>query len=254
MKKPVDTAVILAAGLGSRLGDLKANRPKAFLQVGEETLIERSIGLLKRNGISKIIIGTGFEESYFQQLQKTHGEIITQVNPKYADSGSMYTLYLLRSFLANPFLLLEADLLYEEDALHQLLEDDREDLILASGKTQSGDEVYIQADSQGLLQNMSKKLADLDFVTGELVGICKLSTKVFDSMIRFADAYFANTDLHLHYEDTLVGIAEKEDIPIKVVEELLWCEIDDATHLQRAQAIIYPKIQDKEILPKRSGE
>ena len=123
MNKPVDTAVILAAGLGSRLGDLKGNRPKAFLKVGEETLIERSIRLLKQNGIQQIIIGTGFEEAYFNQLREAHCEISTEINPKYADSGSMYTLYLLRNHLPGSFLLLEGDLLYEEDALHQVLHD-----------------------------------------------------------------------------------------------------------------------------------
>ena len=246
MNKPVDTAVILAAGLGSRLGDLKENRPKAFLRVGEETLIERSIRLLKQNGFKRIIIGTGFEKAYFELLEDAHKEITTQVNPKYADSGSMYTLYLLREYLPGPFLLLEADLLYEEDALHQLLEDNRENLILASGETQSGDEVYIQCSAQGALQNMSKNIGELESVNGELVGICKFSSRVLASMIRFAEAHFADADLHLHYEDTLVGIARVIDLPVKVVDDLLWCEIDDASHLQRARTKVYPEIYDKE--------
>ena len=246
MNNTVDTAVILAAGLGSRLGDLKENRPKAFLRVGEETLIERSIRLLKRNGIKRIIIGTGFEKAYFELLQEAHDEITTQVNPKYADSGSMYTLYLLREHLTTPFLLLEADLLYEEDALHQLLQDDRENLILASGKTQSGDEVYIQCSSQGALQNMSKNREALESMDGELVGICKFSRHVLASMIRFAESHFADADLHLHYEDTLVGIAPDIELPVKVIDDLLWCEIDDASHLERARAKVYPRISDKE--------
>ena len=59
-------------------------------------------------------------------------------------TGSMYTLYVVRDLVKGPFLLLESDLLYDPAALNICYLIPDEDIILASGKTHSGDEVYIQ--------------------------------------------------------------------------------------------------------------
>ena len=242
MKRGINTAVILAAGLGSRLGNLKEDRPKGFLQVGDESLIERSIRLLKKNGISDIIVGTGYGSHYFDQLRDSYNEISTLKNPIFADSGSMYTLYLLRQKISGPFLLLESDLLYEEDALHQLLKDKKDDIILASDATQSGDEVYVQSSKDRLLQKMSKESAELDYISGELVGISKLSERTLTKMMGYVCSAFDQGNFHVHYEDALVGISQESQLFVKVIKDLAWCEIDDADHLKRATSVVLPKM------------
>ena len=246
MTQVMDTAVILAAGLGSRLGDLKKDRPKAFLKVGEETLIERSIRLLKQNGITRIILGTGFGSIHFERLSEQHPEISTARNPIFANSGSMYTLYLLRELVNGPILLLEGDLLYEQAALEELQSDPRQDIILASGQTDSGDEVYLQGSRSGLLENMSKDQSELTHISGELVGISKLSTEALEAMNRFAEKSYSHEDFQPHYEDALTSISRERELSLKVVEHLLWCEIDDASHLRRAETLILPRIYQKE--------
>ncbi|MBX2910646.1 MAG: phosphocholine cytidylyltransferase family protein [Cyclobacteriaceae bacterium] len=242
MAEPVRTAVVLAAGLGSRLGPLKGDKPKAFVEIGGVSLIERSIRLLLENGIGKIIIGTGYVSGQFDGLAGIYPQVVTVKNPIYDKTGSLYTLYVLREHLNGPFLLLEGDLLYEPAALRHLLDDEGENIILASDATHSGDEVFIQSGKDGLLEMMDKDKSKLAQVSGELVGISKLSTKVLGAMATYAERQYAGNNYHVHYEDALVAIANATALKVKVVKDMAWCEIDDPSHYERAVSVVYPKI------------
>lgn len=240
----VRTAVILAAGLGSRLKHHTEAQPKGFLAIDGVSLIERSLNNLVKAGIEEIIIGTGYLHTHFEQL-KERFPVVTRRNEDFATTGSMFTLYKLRDLIKDGFLLLESDLLYEPDALTHLLKDERRDVILASGQTQSGDEVYIETNDDGLLVQMSKDKSLLKHISGELVGITKLSVDTLNRISDFAEKEFAGGNNFLNYEDALVGIAPVQPIHIKLVEDLVWCEIDDEQHLERALKSIYPRIQSK---------
>jgi len=245
MTSPVSTAVILAAGMGTRLKGYTQERPKGFLEIDGQSLIERSIKHLLNHGITSIIIGTGYFHETFDLLRKKFPEVTTFRNEDFAVTGSMYTLYVLRNLVKGPFLLLESDLLYDAVALKYLLSDSTEDIVLASGATHSGDEVFIQHSPKGFLQNMSKDRAVLDHINGELVGISKLSRPTLEKMVSFTEAHFSEGGRRMNYEDALVGTALHHDITIKVIEDLAWCEIDDETHLQRALTKVYPKIVER---------
>lgn len=242
MSAPVTTAVILAAGLGSRLKDRTLEKPKAFLEIGGKSLIERSIENLLSKGIQKIIIGTGYLHQYFDDLRETYPQLITKRNDEYASTGSLYTLYVVKELLDGPFLLLEGDLLYEPAALDYLLEDSRDTIVLGSDATDSGDEVYIQCTDKGFLQTMNKDKNALAHADAELIGISKLSLDALNQMVLFAKTKYEQGNNELHYEDGLVGIAPIQNIAIKIVNDLAWCEIDDEQHLQRALTVVYPKI------------
>lgn len=229
-------AVILAAGLGSRLGDIKKNLPKGFLYIESlhETLIERSLRLLKEAGIQEVIIGTGYENKAYNaladRLSAKDFKIITHKNEKFATTGSAYTLWCLREFIAQDFLLLESDLVYEPLAIKALLQDERKDLVLASGATQSGDEVYMSI-VQDKLQDLSKDKTKLDSIDGELVGISKISLQSFAKL----DCHSQND-----YEYLLKGF------DVLKIDNLIWCEIDCLEHLERAKKLIIPKILKKD--------
>ena len=242
----VETAVILAAGLGSRLKDRTKEKPKGFLEIENKAIIERSIQKLIDAGISTIIIGTGYLSDHYDRLKGKYSQIITCKSTRYAKTGSMYTLYNLRDLIEGDFLLLESDLLYEKSGLNELLSDPRPDIILASGKTGSKDEVYIQADSNNNLVNMSKSATDLTHISGELVGISKISLSTFSEMILYAEHQFEQGNYTFHYEDDFVGISSSADIYIKKIENYCWCEIDDENHLKRAITLIYPRIIELE--------
>lgn len=246
MSSSIRTAVILAAGLGSRLGNIKENKPKAFVKIGGESLIERSIQLLVKKGINNIIIGTGYLSEEFDALKDKFPQVSTCRNPDYEKTGSMYTLFVLKELVNEPFLLLEGDLLYESAALDYLLNDKNENIILASDATQSGDEVFIQCNDRGMLQQMSKERASLSYITGELVGISKLSIESLEAMCAFANSQYERGNREIHYEDAMVGISNEVDLFVRVIEDLAWCEIDDPSHFERANSVVYPKIIKRE--------
>ena len=242
MNSGIKTAVILAAGLGSRLGELKNAKPKAFLEFDGIPLIERSILLLIEKGMTSIMIGTGYESKHFETLEERFPQVRTVKNENYATTGSMYTLNEVGKVLNEPFLLLEGDLLYEKMALDILLDEEHTDVILASDATNSGDEVFIETDGSGNLVNMSKEKSRLGIIAGELVGISKISLPAFNLMIGFALQQYNHGIYDMHYEDALVGISRKAELKVTVVNDLAWCEIDEPSHLERAKKIVYPKI------------
>ncbi|TGO03175.1 sugar nucleotidyltransferase [Candidatus Thiomargarita nelsonii] len=249
MANPVTTAVILAAGLGSRLKALGTDKPKGFLKLGEKSIIEESIERLHNSGICNIIIVTGHQAGSYHQLQSAYPQLIKTVhNPLFAESGSMYSLSLVRERVQEDFLLLESDLIYEQRALSVCQTYPQDNVVLLSGETQAGDEVFVETDSQNRLKAMSKDRHFLgDNIAGELVGISKISMPLFQVMLDAADRRFLKT-LQVDYEtDGLVEAAKTYPVYCQVVDDLIWTEIDDENHLERAVALIYPALCHKKL-------
>jgi choline kinase len=236
------TAVILAAGMGTRLREAHADMPKGFVELGGKPIIEQSIARLEQAGISDIVIVTGFAAEYYHKLAVRYEGLIRVVhNPDYADSGSMYSLFCARDVVDDGFLLLESDIIYESRALDILIGHESPDAIVLSGPTNAGDEVYVEA-SNGLLVNMSKDRAQLLSVAGELVGISKISPDLYRLMNHLARERFKES-LHYDYETgCLVAAAQSWAIVCPVVSDLVWAEIDDPDHLQRARNEILPRL------------
>jgi 2-aminoethylphosphonate-pyruvate transaminase len=139
------------------------------------------------------------------------------------------------------FLLLESDLFYEERALDALLRNDARDVLLASGPTGATDEVWVEA-PDGRLTGLSKQADDLSQVSGELVGIVKVSRALGRRLAEsFAAFERANGHGRMAYEtDALVEVARDHPIHVTVVDDLLWGEVDDETHYRRLCDEVFP--------------
>lgn len=241
----VETAVILAAGMGLRLEDLGRRIPKGFLQIGEQPIVEESILRLRAAGVRRVIVITGHLAGHYEGLvQRYPGLVETTHNPRFAETGSLESLCCIGSTVPGNYLLLESDLIYEQRALTECRDCPHDNVILISGRTQSGDEVYVTSRG-GLLTGMSKRREDLaDPVIGELVGISKISPALHAELLRVA----ANRRppggwSRCHYEtDGLVAAAPSIPIHVHLVEDLIWSEIDDSSHLARARSRVYPAI------------
>lgn len=115
-KNSIKVAVILAAG-----ETLDFDKPVGFLKIFDSTLIERTIKLLSKYNIEKIIIASGYKSEFYKKLLKKYPNIKIIENKKYKTTGNMYSLYLLRKYLQEDFILLEGDLVFEETLIPLLL-------------------------------------------------------------------------------------------------------------------------------------
>ena len=243
----IKEAVILAAGMGTRLSDEMAGKPKGFIVFDRYPIIEESVRKLLKEGVEKIWIVTGYQRHNFENLtEKYPGNVQTVWNPEFENSGTMYSLYCVREYVKGSFLLLESDIIYEQKALSEIINVPSEECILLSGFTQSGDEVFVETKDNRLI-SMSKDKSQLgDKPSGELVGIVKFSPKLFACMQRSAKAHFMHSLFYDYETDALVAAGKEINIDCLVLEDLVWAEIDDAVHLKRAKDEIYPMIKLRE--------
>lgn len=240
---PPRQAVILAAGRGTRLAGELTDRPKGFITLGDRPIVEESVLRLAAAGIADIVIVTGHLAGHYDALARRHaGRVRTVHNERFAESGSMYSLWRARALVAGPFLLLESDLVYEPRALATLLAGDAEDAILTSGPTGAGDEVWVESRG-GRLAGMSKRRSDLgDGDIAELVGITRVSHALFSSLCAIAEQTFRRT-LHFDYETgCLVAAGRQRAIACPLVPDLVWGEIDLPSHLARVRESVYPEV------------
>ena len=97
-------AIILAAGLGTRLRPMTDNTPKALIKVNDKPLVEYQIEYLKEKGIDEIIVVVGYLHEHFDYLKEKYGVKLV-VNQKYAEYNNFYSLYLVKDYLADSYVI-----------------------------------------------------------------------------------------------------------------------------------------------------
>ena len=223
--------------MGVRLKELNRGIPKGFISLADDVpIIEHSIEALLVCGISDIIIVTGFMDEYYENLRSKYPQIKTVRNEKFSETGTMYSLWCARKLINTDFILLESDLIFETRAISELLESRVKNSLLISGKTEAGDEVYVEADGN-LVKQISKNKKVLGSIVGEFIGVSRLSYDFYLKLIPIAEESF-ESDLKVSYDmDCFVTVADKTPLGFLKIENLLWAEIDDALQLKRAQTI-----------------
>jgi choline kinase len=238
MKKNITQAIILAAGMGVRLKELNRGVPKGFISLGgDKPIIEHSIDAILACGIEDIIIVTGFMDEHYENLCSQYPQIKTVRNEKYSETGTMYSLWCARNLVNADFILLESDLIYETRAIKELLESTTENSILISGKTDAGDEVYVEADDDNWVKQISKDRKALNSIVGEFIGVSKLSYDFFLKLIQVAKEGFDSNLLISYDMDCFVAVAGKNHLGFLKIENLLWAEVDDMLQLNRAAKV-----------------
>lgn len=244
----IQQALIMAGGLGSRLKARTSAMPKGFIEIDGLAIVERSVRKLIAAGIEEIIIGTGHCREWYERLAEKYPLITLVHNPRYADTGSMGTLAYCTPLVKGEALILESDLLYDDIGLFVLVNESRSDVILASGPTDSGDEVWLQTDAGCILQGHSKLKEKLGSPCGELVGITRLSKATLDHMTAYCEAE-AQTQPTMEYETAMTYVSGKGNpIAVRTIEHYYWCEIDNEEHLSRAIEKVWPRIAESESL------
>ncbi len=121
-------AVLLAAGIGSRLYPLTLKSPKPLIEIQGKPIILHTIDILKQLNVNKIIIVDGYLDSVLRKIVKEHIkknniqiDIIFVTNNKYNFTGNVYSLFLAKNFLSERFLLLDADVYFQKSVLEDII-------------------------------------------------------------------------------------------------------------------------------------
>src|SRR5918996_4940631 len=164
-------AVILAAGKGARLNGTIGDKPKCLIRVGETTLIERQIETFRSVGIDDITVIVGCQAD---RVKRACGSRIAYiVNPRYAKTNSLYSLWLARPLMMDGFLVANCDVLFHPQLLIDLLTAHYEDALLIDYTERLlGDEEMKIKTRRGCVREIGKTLAAED-ADGENVGMAK---------------------------------------------------------------------------------
>ena len=251
-------ALILAAGMGSRLKDLTADNTKCMVKVNGVTMIERMLNQLENKAFSKIIIVTGYEGQKLIDFIETL-DISTPIefinNPIYDQTNNIYSLWLAKDkLLEEDTVLLESDLIFEDSILDALLDDSRPTLALVDKYESWMDGTVVQLDEDDSISAFvpGKKFVyrDIDSYY-KTVNIYKFS-KEFSTThyVPFLDAYTQALGRNEYYEQVLRVITLLDDPAIKAkrLDGQKWYEIDDVQDLDIASSIFHPDTAQRKTL------
>jgi len=168
-------AVILAAGIASRLRPLTDTTPKCLLDLGGATLLERTLQNLRVNGINDVVMVTGYLEEQIHTFVQTHApdmQIRFLTNPLHASTNNIYSLWLTRTAVErHSMLLLDSDILFDPDIIRMCLDSGHANcLALKSGTRLGAEEIKVRTDAHGVVREISKEI-DPAVAAGESIGI-----------------------------------------------------------------------------------
>jgi choline kinase len=124
----VRTALLLAAGTGTRLQPLTLDAPKCLTEVGGIPILERLVNNLRVQGFRRLIVVIGYLGGCIQEFLEQHtGDMRVDyvLNPDYRITNNIYSLWLARQQIHESFLLIESDLVFEASMLNDMLQPDK---------------------------------------------------------------------------------------------------------------------------------
>jgi L-glutamine-phosphate cytidylyltransferase len=237
-------AIILAAGKGTRL-DGAAVKPKCLVEIGGSTLLRRQIEILRSLGVDEIVIVVGFGADSIREA--CDNEISFVENIHFAETSSLYSLWLAREHLSEGFVVLNSDVLVHPQLLANLLNSSREDALLISDgqKEAMGDEEMKVKVKNELVTDISKAMDPLE-ADGENVGIVKFGAAGAKVLVSYMDELIANGAKKDWAPRAFREYALNHPLYALSTGGLPWIEIDFPEDYQRAVTEVYPKIESSQ--------
>jgi len=249
-------AVILAAGIGRRLGEITKEIPKCMIEVNGKTLIELSISNIYRAGIDRIIMVVGHgKDKLINHVNKKFSRKIDFVfieNKDYRETNNIYSLYLARDFLTeDDTILLESDLIYDFSILERLLKDKREVLAVVDKYKSWMDGTVVKIDEEdNITAFIPREFFDYKEIDEyyKTVNIYKFSKEFMKEVyLPFLKAYIEVFGKNEYYELVLRVISTLEKVNIKALKLKgeRWYEIDTVQDIKNAECIFSDNLEIK---------
>ncbi|HXI30768.1 MAG TPA: phosphocholine cytidylyltransferase family protein [Vicinamibacterales bacterium] len=240
--------IILAAGKGSRLNGTIGDKPKCLLRVGGKTLVERQIETLRSVGIDDIVIVVGCQAD---QVRRTCGSRITYVeNTKFAQTNSLYSLWMARPLLYDGFVVMNCDVLFHPQMLTDLVTACHDDALLIAYQEDDaepfGDEEMKIRVSRGRVRDIAKTLPAAD-ADGENVGVVKFGRDGARLLASLLDQRVAAGGLKDWAPRAFGDFARIRPLHAIGTRGYPWTEIDFPEDYERAVRDILPAIEGDDV-------
>jgi choline kinase len=234
--------VILAAGRGARLNGGKSDMPKCLVTLGGETMLSRNIRLLRGAGIDDIVIVVGCAGDTVRRT--CHGVTFVE-NSIFAQTNSMYSLWLARTLLTEGFVVMNCDVLVHPQLVTDLVSARHEDALLLAYRDETttyGDEEMKVRVRRGRVADMSKTM-DPQEADGENLGIVKFGREGARLLVEKMDALVAAGELKAWVPRAFKAFAEERPLHVIGTRGYPWIEIDFPEDYRRAVEEVLPQIE-----------
>ena len=244
--------IILAAGKGSRLNGTAGESPKCLVKAGGLTLVERQIRALRRAGIDDIAVVVGCQA---EQVRRACGHGITYVeNAKYAQTNSMYSLWMARPLLFEGFVVLNCDVLFHPALLEDLLTSRHENALLLGYREANqppfGDEEMKVKVRHGRVVDMSKTMDPAE-ADGENLGIVKFGARGAAALVDVMTELVHDGRVREWAPRAFATFAQSHPLHAVGTRGLPWIEIDFPEDYARATREILPRIEAASASPQQ---
>lgn len=235
----VSTALLLAAGTGSRLAPLTDEVPKCLVPVNEISILQRLIDSLQEHKFKRLVVVLGHQGDCIRKFLGTRAggmEIEYVTSPLYKTTNNIYSLWLTRNVIDEPFLLIESDLVFDSEMLKDMLHPDR----IAVAKLQpwmDGTTVTINDHQKiGAFYDGAHKRDANHYKT---VNIYSLSRKTWYLVQERLERQIAAKMLNGYYETVFADMVNEGCLSLAPVffDPTRWYEIDNVADLRAAEQI-----------------
>lgn len=237
--EPVRTALLLAAGTGSRLAPLTDGTPKCLVSVNEVSILERLILSLQEHNFNRLVVVVGHQGDCIRDYlgSKKGGMDITYItSPLYKTTNNIYSLWLARDVIDEPFLLIESDLVFDTEMLKEMLYPDR----IAVAKIEpwmNGTTVTINNHME--VDSFHCGAQKTDGQQYKTVNIYSLSSATWKLVKERLDQHISNNMVNGYYETVFADMVQEESLLFTPVffDTNSWYEIDTITDLRAAEQV-----------------
>ncbi|MFQ5777672.1 MAG: NTP transferase domain-containing protein [Terriglobia bacterium] len=233
-------AVVLAAGGGTRLRPLTRSRPKCLLEVGGRPLLDYLLGALAAHGVHDVLVVVGHHAE--QVACRYAGRVRALLNPDYETTNNLHSLWVARrEFAGRDFLCLHADLLFHPAILGPCLAAEN-DVTVVLDRTPVDETLKVRV-AGGQVVEISKNIP-ADKVFGTFLGIARFSARASAMLPAILDSLVVEeSNRQRYFTRCLQGLTERGCAAgYTLTEGYPWIEIDVAEDLERAGALILPRL------------
>jgi choline kinase len=247
-KNRITTALLLAAGTGTRLFPLTQSSPKCLTMVNEICILERLITSLNQNGFKRLVVVTGHLEDCIRNfLEDRAGNLTIEYvfSPLYKTTNNIHSLWMARKIINEPFLLIESDLVFDPSLLADMIYPDR--IAIARMKP------WLKGSTVTINQSNTVDAFYNDVVNGSIgiryktVNIYSLSLSSWYSVVEKLDQYISAGRVNDYYEAVFRKLVAQRRLSFEAVsfDNKPWYEVDTLEDLASAERLFPSKFREE---------